>query len=110
MASRMGIWFNETVHVYRRKSATGWVAAGYEQAGTVKCLIQPASGAMGTTSGAVMPNASYVLYCEADEDIIMGDKIIDVYSRSYVVTSVPKDRGIAGVMDHMEVSIELQNA
>jgi hypothetical protein len=108
--SRMGVWFSEEVHVYRRKKSTEWVAAGYELAGKVKCLVQPASGGMATTNGAVMPNASYTLFAEADSDIILGDKIVDVYGRTYVVTSVPKDRGISGIRDHMEVAMELQNA
>jgi hypothetical protein len=106
----MGVWFSETVHIYRRKKSTEWVAANYEKVADVKCLVQPAGGAMGTTSGAIMPNASYTLFCEADADIIIGDKVVDVYGRTYVVTSAPRDRGIAGIKDHMEVLMELQNA
>lgn len=108
--SRMSVWFTETVHVYRRKKSTEWVAADYEKVANVKCMIQPAAGSMGTTNGAVMPNASYTMFCEANSNVIMGDKIIDVYSRTYVVTSAPRDRGISGIKDHMEVEMELQNA
>lgn len=108
--SRMAVWFKETVQVYRRASNTAWVAASYESVGEVKCFIQPGSGAMGTTSGAVMPNATYTLYCPHDAPIRMGDKIIDVYGRSFTVTSAPLDRGVAGIKDHMEVLMELQNA
>jgi len=50
------------------------------------------------------------MFCEANSNVIMGDKIVDVYSRTYVVTSAPRDRGISGIKDHMEIEMELQNA
>lgn len=106
----MAIWFNERVSVYRRKSNTGWVAAGYELAGRFKAFIQPGSGNIGTTSGAVMPNVTYNMSCEVTADVRLGDKVVDSFMRTYVVMSVPRDRGVSGMMDHLECALELQNA
>ncbi len=110
MSSRMSAWFTERVSIYRRKAETGWVAAGYELAGKIKAFIQPGGGTMGTTSGAVMPNATYDMFCEVAADVRRGDKVVDSFGRTYVVMSVPRDRGVSGIMDHLECAMELQNA
>jgi hypothetical protein len=64
---------------------------------------------MGTTSGAVMSNAAYTLFCNADANIEMGDRITGANGSTYMVMAV-QETGVSGVGDHMEVAMEKQSA
>lgn len=107
--STMEAWFTQRVMVYRRASTTEWVASGFETVGPVTGFVQPGSGGMATTSGAVMPNAAYTLFCPDNSNIILGDRIVDNKGRTYITIDT-QIGGVAGIGDHMEVTMELQDA
>jgi hypothetical protein len=100
-------WFKEPCTVFRRLDASDWSASAFAQVVTVYAFVQPAGGGIGTKNGAVNANASYTMYCPADSDILIGDRITDSASRNYIVTDTQQN-GISGNNRHCEIGMELE--
>lgn len=104
MTSRMQRWFTGSFEVYKKETHENWSAEPYVLSSTIKGFLQPVSGAMTTARGKVSEGATHKLYCPADSDVAINDRIIDADGTQYIAMFV-QSNGVASIGDHQEIDM-----
>jgi len=99
-------WFKDTFIVTRREWNNEFNPEPFKEVARIKGFIQPITGRVAHVSGKETPEEIYRLYTPKDSDVAAGDRVIDKYGVTWVVT-FGQTRGIAGVGDHQELTVEL---